>query len=171
MSSRIKASIFLFLSLAALLVVLAGGQAAAQVRLLESSPVDGASLETIEDMRFEFDGLLISDAAASVTVTRTNGQTLPVVDVSVEETVLRARVADTVRTGTYEIAYSVRSADGGINEGIVRVTVDEVAQSLSGGLIAVIGIFASLFGVMFLVFTTDKRRRPPRQHGGRPAAA
>jgi len=157
-------------ALIGLFIVAVAAPSGSQVRLLQSTPVEGASLETIEDMRFEFDGLLIADAAASVRVTRTNGRSIPVVDVSVEETVLRARVVEEVPTGTYEIAYAVRSADGGLNEGVLRVSVDDAAQSLSGGLLAVIGIFAALFVVMFLVFTNDRRRRPPRQPRERPAA-
>ena len=132
----------------------------AQARLLDSTPSDGDSLGTIDNIRFEFDSLLISDAAASVTVTRSNGESIPVVDLSVDETVLSARVVDDVPMGTYEIGYAVRGTDGGLNEGILRVSVDAPSQALSGGLLAVIGIFAALFTVLFIVFFADKRRRP-----------
>ena len=135
----------------------------AQARLLDSSPSDGDSLLTLGNIRFEFDSLLIADAAASVTVTRTNGDSVPVVDVSVDETLLTARVIDEVPPGTYEIGYAVRSTDGSVNEGVLRVSVDEPSQALSGGLLAVIGIFAALIAVLFLVFYADKRRRPGRR--------
>ena len=140
--------------------------AGAAVRLLDSSPVDGASIVSVEDIRFEFDGLLISDAAASVTVTRTNGQSIPVVDVAVDGTILRARVVAEVPPGTYEIGYVVRSADGDVNEGALRVSIDTASQELSGGLLAVIGIFSAIIAVLFLVFLADKRRRPSRQRRG-----
>ena len=138
------------------------GVAGAQARLVESSPVDGASLSNIENIRFEFDSLLIANAQASVTVTRTNGQPISVTDVTVDESVLRARVVEEVPSGTYEIAYAVRSADGGLNEGVLRVSVDSPSQALSGGLLAVIAIFSTPIIVLIVVFTTDKRRRPGR---------
>ena len=139
--------------------------AEAQVRLLASTPEDGDSLERLENVRFEFDGLLIPDAAAAVTLTRTNGQPVSVVDVSVDETVLTARIAEEVPSGEYELAYAVRSADGDLNEGTLRLSIDSPSQALSGGLLAVIGIFSALFGVMFLVFYADKRRRPGSRRG------
>ena len=142
--------------------VLSTGSLGAQARLLESSPSDGEALLTLDNIRLEFDSLLIADASATVTVTRTNGQSIPVVDLSVEDTVLSARVTQEIPSGTYDIDYAVRSADGGINEGTLRVSVDEPSQALSGGLLAVLGIFFALFGVMLLVFFADKRRRPER---------
>jgi len=144
-------------------LLLAPNDVGAQARLLESTPTDGDSLLTLEDIRFEFDSLLLDDDVASVTVTRTNGEPFPAIDVFVEDTVLGARVLREVPTGTYEIGYAVRSSDGALNEGTLRVSVDAPSQALSGGLLAVVGIFAALFVVLFLVFLADKRRRPGRR--------
>ena len=139
------------------------GAVGAQARLLDSSHADGDSIERIENVRFEFDGLLLADAATSVTLTRTNGVPVSVVDVSVDGTVLTARIIEDVPSGDYELAYVVRSADGGLNEDVLRLSIDSPSQSLSGGLLAVIGIFVALFAVMFVVFNTDRRRRRRRQ--------
>ena len=73
-------------------------------------------------------------------------------------------------SGTYEIGYAVRSADGDLNEGTLRVSIDTASQALSGGLLAVIGIFSAIITVMFIVFYADKRRRPSRRRRG-PATA
>ena len=161
----------LALAVAAIMVVsTVAAPAGAAVRLLDSSPVDGASVAMVEDIRFEFDGLLISDAVASVTLTRTNGESIPVVDVTVDGTVLSASIVAEVPSGTYEIGYAVRSADGDLNEGTLRVSIDTASQALSGGLLAVIGIFSAIITVMFIVFYADKRRRPSRRRRG-PATA
>ena len=140
---------------------------AAQARLLESSPSDGDSLLRLDDIEFEFDSLLIADDTATVTLTRTNGAPIPIGNVSVVGTVLRAEITEEVPAGTYEIAYEVRSTDGALNAGTLRVTVDLPSQALSGGLLAVIGIFAALATVMVVVFTADKRRRPGGRRKGR----
>ena len=135
----------------------AGGQA----RLLESVPEDGANLGVLETVRFEFDGLLLTEGA-EIAITRTNGQAFPVTDLAVEGSVLSARPGSELTSGDYEIGYSVRSSDGALNEGTIRIGVAAPSQALSGGLLAVIGVFAALTAVIFFVFYADKRRRPGR---------
>jgi len=130
----------------------------AQARLLESFPADGASVEDVDEVSFEFEQLLLEDDA-QITLTRTNGDSISVEEVTVDETVLRGRVVGEVPSGTYELGYSVRSADGATNEGTLRISVDSPSQALSGGLLAVIGIFVALFAVLTFVFQSDRRRR------------
>lgn len=142
-------------------VVLASPSAGGQARLLESTPEDGANLQVLETISFEFDSLLLADGA-EVAITRTNGQMIAVSDIEVDGAELRARPAAELTSGEYEISYIVRSADGSENRGSIQIGVDAPSQALSGGLLAVIGIFFALFTVMFVVFYADKRRRPAR---------
>ena len=163
---KLLALVFAAAMVMSTVVVVTPNTLAAQARLLESSPSDGDSLLSLENIRFEFDSLLISDAAATVTLTRTNGAPIPVADVMVVDAVLTARILEEIPSGTYDVGYAVRSADGALNEGTLRVTVDAPSQALSGGLLAVIGIFAALATVIVVVFTADKRRRPGGQRKG-----
>jgi len=149
----------------ALVVLLSTGSVGAQARLLSSTHMDGDSIGTIDAVRFEFDSLLIADASAAITLTRTNGQSIPVVGLEVDGTIIEARIEQEVPSGTYELAYSVRSADGQLNEDSFRLTIDAPSQELSGGLLAVLGIFFAMFGLMFYVFYSDKRRRPGGRRG------
>ena len=66
-------------------------------------------------------------------------------------------------SGNYEVGYSVRSADGQLNEAAIRVGIDSPEQALSGGLLAVIGISVGLVLYLAFVFRADKQRRPERQ--------
>ena len=147
------------------LVVVAGligmtAPAAAAVRLLESTPEDGASLQTLDEVVFTFDGLLLSDGA-EIEIVRRNGDRAAVAEVAVDGARLIGTFSDELASGDYEVVYRVVSADGDVNTGAVRIGVDAPSQALSGGLLAVIGVFAGLFVVMGLVFSVDKRRRRP----------
>ena len=146
---------------ALVLVLLFASPVGGQARLLESVPEDGANLGVLETVRFEFDGLLLIEGA-EIAITRTNGQAFPVTDLAVEGSVLSARPGSELTSGDYEIGYSVRSSDGALNEGTIRIGVAAPSQALSGGLLAVIGVFAALTAVIFFVFYADKRRRPGR---------
>jgi len=149
------------LLIAAVGLILFTSPLGAQARLLSSVPEDGDNLQVLQDVRFEFDGLLLADDA-EVAITRTNGQAFPVTNIEVDGAVLSARPGSELTSGDYEIGYSVRSADGALNEGAIRIGVAAPSQALSGGLLAVIGVFAALTAVIFFVFYADKRRRPAR---------
>ena len=128
-------------------------------RLLSSTPVDGASLSRLDQVEFEFDQLLIPDGA-EITITKFDGETFPV-EAIVEEDRLGV-VVGVLPSGNYEVGYSVRSADGALNEATIRIGVDSPEQALSGGLLAVIGISFGLIFYLAFVFRADKRRRPAR---------
>ena len=120
-------------------VLLISGVAGAQARLLESTPVDGATLDNIGVVTFEFDTLLRPDRA-SVRVIRLDGTEVNVATVTVEGATLTAELVAQVPSGNYEVAYSVISSDGAENVGSIRLSVDSPEQSLSGGLLAVLAI-------------------------------
>lgn len=147
-------ALVIFLSL---VPVAAGGQA----RLLSSEPVDGASLTDVEGIVFEFDSLLRPDDA-QIRVLRRDGTEINVVGVAVSETFLSARVEGQVPSGNYEISYVVEGSDRRVNEGSIRVSVESPEQSLSGGLLAVVGIAIAMSIFLGLVFRRDKLRRPAR---------
>lgn len=149
----------------AAIVVLAGliataAPASAAVRLLSTTPEDGASLQTLDEVIFEFDGLLLPDGA-EVFLVRRNGDRTADAKVEVDGARLVGRFLDDPTSGDYEVVFRVFSADGDLNEGSIRVGIDAPEQALSGGLLAVLGIFAALFLVVALVFLADKRRRRP----------
>lgn len=131
---------------------------AAQARLLSSTPDDGQSLQRLEEIEFEFDSLLLPDGA-EITVTKLDGTRFPV-ETAVDGAVLRAVVINALPSGNYEVSYRVLSADGAENTGSVRVGIDAPEQALSGGLLAVLGIFGALLLYLAVVFRADKRRRP-----------
>ena len=133
--------------------------AAGSARLLSSTPTEGESLEALEQIEFEFDTLLL-DSGAEVTVTRLDGITFAVADTIIEGVTLRAMSPDVLPSGNYSIGFSVRSADGALNEGSIRISIDAPAQSLGGGLIVVIVLAAAMGVFATLVFRADKRRRP-----------
>ena len=123
----------LALAVAAIMVVsTVAAPAGAAVRLLDSSPVDGASVAMVEDIRFEFDGLLISDAVASVTLTRTNGESIPVVDVTVDGTVLSASIVAEVPSGTYEIASCLVGSEMCIRDRLMTKSGDDCSRGICG---------------------------------------
>ena len=130
-------------------------------RVLSSTPADGASLSRLEQVEFEFDQLLLPDGAA-VTITKFDGETFPVETSVVEERLIGVVVGD-LPSGNYEVGYSVRSADGALNEATIRVGINSPEQALSGGLLAVIGISAGLILYLAFVFRADKNRRPTRR--------
>jgi len=133
--------------------------AAGSARLLSSTPTDGESLDELEQIEFEFDTLLL-DSGAEVTVTRLDGTTVAVADTIVDGVKLRAMGPDSLPSGNYSIGFSVQSADGALNEGSIRISIDAPAQSLGGGLIAVIVLAVAMGVFATLVFRADKRRRP-----------
>lgn len=137
------------------------GSASGQARLLSSTPVDGASLRNLEVISFEFDTLLRAEDA-EIRVLRRDGTEIPVSSITVDETVLAARIDGQLPSGNYEISYAVQGSDGRLNEGSIRVGVDSPDQALSGGLLAVIGIGFGMSVLLTLVFLSDKRRRPSR---------
>ena len=141
------------------LSVLMPGSASAQARLVESTPIDGASLSNLQVVVFEFDTLLRPDTA-EVRVLRRDGTEITVTSVAVTDTELTARIDGQLPSGNYEISYAVEGSDGRLNEGSIRVSVDSPDQALSGGLLAVIGIGLGMTIVLTLVFLNDKRRRP-----------
>lgn len=134
---------------------------AGAARLVSSTPEDGQSFERIPEITFEFDLLLLPDGA-EVSVTRLDGTAFPV-ETTVERTMLRGVVPVNLPSGNYEVGYSVVSADGELNEGSIRIGIDAPEQALSGGLIAVLGIFFALITYLAIVFRADKRRRPGRR--------
>ncbi len=156
------ARIGVLLALGVVLVLLVPGVASGQARVLESTPQDGASLANIEFVSFEFDTFLL-EAGAEIRVLRRDGTEIPIVSIEVDQSTLIARLEGQLQSGNYEVAYSVVSADGILNEGSIRVSVDSPEQALSGGLLAVVGIGVAMFGLMFFVFWRDQRRRPPRR--------
>ena len=146
----------------ALLAFVLPSSAGAQARLISVTPDDGASVADLEEVVFEFDSLLLANGA-EVRVVRRDGTDVPVALIEVERSTLTATIAGQLTSGNYEISYSVRSADGALNEGSIRVSVDSPEQSLSGGLVAVIGLAIAMFGTMFFVLWRDQRRRPTRR--------
>ena len=137
----------------------------AQARVLESSPADGESIATLEVITLEFDTLLRPDDA-SVTVFRRDGTEIVVTSVVIDRATLTARIGESVPSGNYVISYAVEGSDGALNEGELRVSVDSPDQALSGGLIAVIGVAVVMFGLLAVVFSLDKKRRPGGQAVG-----
>ena len=135
------------------------GSLGAQSQLLSSSPADGESLSNLDEVTFEFDTLLRSDGAA-VSVLRRDGTDFPVTLVEVVETELNATLDGQLPSGNYEVSYSVRGADGAVNEGSIRVSVDSPEQALSGGLLAILGIAFVMVVYLGLVLRNDKNRRP-----------
>jgi methionine-rich copper-binding protein CopC len=133
--------------------------AAGSARLLSSTPTDGESLEELEQIEFEFDTLLLK-SGAEVTVTRLDGTTFEVADTVVDGVTLSVVGPDSLPSGNYSIGFSVRSADGALNEGSIRISIEAPAQSLGGGLIAVIVLALAMAVFVGLVFRADKRRRP-----------
>jgi len=124
-------------------------------------PEEGASVEELETVEFEFDTLLLQPDA-SITVTRLDGTQVDVRSAEVERTTLRAEVIQTPAVGNYEVAYEVQSADGARNIGSIRIAVEDPDQEFSGGLIAVIAVLGALVVVVFVAARADRRRRPQR---------
>ena len=151
------------LGIAAAVLLATAIPASGQARLLSSTPEDGQSFERLSDIEFEFDVLLVPEGA-EITVTKLDGTSFPV-ETSVDATFLRGVVVGDLPSGNYEVGYRVRSADGAVNEGAIRVGVDAPEQALSGGLLAVIAVFGALCVYMAIVFRADKRRRPDRRRG------
>lgn len=151
----------LSVSVGLLLLVAVAPHASAAARLLASVPDDGDSLEFLDRIEFEFDTLLLADDA-EVTITKLDGTTVDVREVAVDGTTLTAAGPGEVPSGNYEVGYSVRSSDGALNEGSIRVSIDSPAQALSGGLLVIIGIAVAMTLYMGLVFRVDKRRRKKR---------
>jgi len=147
--------------IATALVPLWATQAGATARLLSSMPEEGASVEELETVEFEFDTLLLQPDA-SITVTRLDGTQVDVRSAEVERTTLRAEVIQTPAVGNYEVAYEVQSADGARNIGSIRIAVEDPDQEFSGGLIAVIAVLGALVVVVFVAARADRRRRPQR---------
>ncbi len=147
--------------LALALLLAMPGTASGQARLLDSDPVDGATLANLEKVTFEFDTLLRPENAV-VQVIRLDGTDINVVSVDVDGTILTAQLAGQLPTGNYEVSYIVTSSDGDENVGSMRISIESPAQSLSGGLLAVVAIAVAMFAFMGFVFMQDKRRRPGR---------
>ncbi len=141
-------------------IVAMNAPAGAAARLLVATPENGASLQTLEKVTFEFDVLLLPDDA-EILLIRRNGELVAEADVEVDGAMLIGRFSDEQTSGDYEVVYSVFSADGALNEGSIRVDIAAPAQALSGGLLAVIGVFVALVLLMTIVFLADKRRRRP----------
>lgn len=159
--SRTAASFVLCVLVGVALLMLVQGSLGAQARLLESSPADGASVRDLEVVTFEFDTLLRPDDAA-VTVLRRDGTEVTVTAVTVDRSVLTARLSGGLPSGNYEVSYAVEGSDGRLNEGSIRVSVASPAQELSGGLLAVLAIAAGMCVLLAVVFWRDKKRRPAR---------
>lgn len=153
---------FLVIAASVAFIVFFPAPAHGSARLLSSVPTDGESLETLEQIEFEFDTLLV-DAGAEISVTRLDGTPFAVADTAVDGVVLRATGPDALPSGNYSIEYAVQSSDGAMNEGSIRVSIDAPEQSLGGGLIVIIVLAAAMGLFAALVFRADKRRRPHRR--------
>jgi methionine-rich copper-binding protein CopC len=147
-----------------LFIVALGSPASAAARLLSSSPNDGASLEMLDEIEFEFDSLLLVEGA-DVMITKLDGTTFEVARIEVDGVWLRAEASNALPSGNYSISYSVRSSDGARNDGSIRISIDSPDQALSGGLIAVIAIFSALCIYLGVVFRVDQKRH--RRSSGR----
>ena len=124
----------LFVGLALIVTALVpalGTAAGAAARLLSSVPSDGAAVEALEMVEFEFDTLLLQ-SGASIMVTKLDGTRVELGPVEVVGTTLFAEVIQPPVVGNYEVAYEVQSADGARNEGSIRVEVDDPGQEFSG---------------------------------------
>ncbi|MFT7476258.1 MAG: methionine-rich copper-binding protein CopC, partial [Verrucomicrobiales bacterium] len=145
-------------------VLALGSPASAAARLLSSSPSDGASLEVLDEIEFEFDSLLLAEGA-DITITKLDGTTFDVAAIEVDGVWLRGEASKPLPSGNYSIDYSVRSSDGARNDGSIRISIDSPDQALSGGLIAVIAIFSALCIYLGVVFRVDQKRH--RRSSGR----
>jgi methionine-rich copper-binding protein CopC len=143
------------------LVPVLGMPAGATARLLSSVPSDGAVVEALETVEFEFDTLLLQ-AGASIMVTKLDGTRVELGPAEVAGTTLLAEVIQPPVIGNYEVTYEVQSADGARNAGSIRVEVDDPDQEFSGGLIAVVAVVGALVVVVFVAARADRRRRPRR---------
>ncbi len=152
---QIVVAVPVFVTATVMLTSVANGSA----RLLSSTPSDGARLEALELIEFEFDSLLI-DRGAQITVTRLDGTPFEVTETTVDGARLRAVGPGSLPSGNYWVEYEVQSADGAINEGAVRVSIEAPGDTFNGGLVAVIALGAAMCGFAGLVFRADKRRRP-----------
>jgi methionine-rich copper-binding protein CopC len=148
----------LWLVLTVAFVLALGSPASAAARLLSSSPSDGSSLEILDEIEFEFDSLLLADGA-DITITKLDGTAFVVGAIEVDGVRLQAEASEPLPSGNYSVGYSVRSSDGALNEGSIRISIDSPDQALSGGLIAVIAIFAALCIYLGVVFRVDQKRR------------
>jgi methionine-rich copper-binding protein CopC len=140
-------------------VTVLGMPAGATARLLSSVPSDGASVEALETVEFEFDTLLLQ-SGASIMVTKLDGTRVELGQAEVVGTTVFADVIQPPVVGNYEVAYVVQSADGARNVGSIRVEVDDPGQEFSGGLIAVVVVIVALVVVVFVAARADRRRRP-----------
>lgn len=139
--------------------------AAGAARLLESTPIDGADLEELPQVRLVFDSFLLLDSQTSVTVER-DGTIVEYDDLGLDgQDTLTASVSaeildDLELFGSYEIVWQVRSADGELNQGSIPISIGSQTQQFSGGFIVVLFVFLALGAVVFLA---KRRERTPRK--------
>lgn len=95
----------------------------AHSHLGSSSPEDGEVVtEEINEITLNFEGKI--EQGSSIELSNTQGQTIPIENISIDEGVMTGTVANPLENGEYHVKWSNIGADGHVMEGDFSFTVN-----------------------------------------------